>query len=149
MTKVSHKTNSQSINEQLLSYVREREDTIRTYIKLMGLVLEDIEKNDTAALESHSRTEEGIVGRLESLQRTILALRKGRGSLEIEGAEAEAEERFRSLCRTALQKNSGNREKMRREMGNIQDRIGRLRSLKARTGTYQPRPRSRYIDIQG
>lgn len=137
------------MNDQLLSYIREREDTIRTYIRLMELVLEDIEKKDTEAVESHSRTEEGIVSRLESLQRTILALRKERKSPELEGAEAEAEERFRGLCRTALLKNSGNREKMRREMGNIQGRIDQLRRLKARTGTYQPQPRSRYVDIQG
>ncbi|MDY7029981.1 MAG: hypothetical protein SVR04_16955 [Spirochaetota bacterium] len=146
---MSHTTNLQSINQQILTYTREREDTIRTYIELMELVSNDIEKKDTEAIESHARTEEGLVSRLESLQRTIVALRKERNSREIGATEAETEERFRSLCRTALQKNSGNREKMRLEMGSIKNEMARLRRLKARTGTYRPQPRSRYVDIEG
>ncbi|MGC9311279.1 MAG: hypothetical protein ACP5IA_01205 [Sediminispirochaetaceae bacterium] len=146
---MSNKTDSQSIDQQLLTYIREREATIHTYIELMELVSNDIEKKDTEAIESHSRIEEGLVSRLESLQRTIIALRKERNSRKIEGSEADAEERFRSLCRTALQKNSGNREKMRLEMGTIKNEMTRLRRLKARTGTYKPQPRSRYVDIEG
>ncbi len=149
MTKVSDTTNSQAINQQLLTYLREREESIRMYIELMELVLKDIEKKDAEAIETHSKTEEGIMSRLESLQRTILVLRNERNTREIEGAEAEAEERFRNLCRIALQKNSGNREKMSREMGRVKNEMTRLRRLKARTGTYRPQPRTRYVDMEG
>lgn len=143
---ISGKDISSTVIQKLLTYLQAREKALQAYISLMKHVSHDLSTGDDPALEEHSRIEESLIQRLESLQRTISAFR--REYPDTRAGTEEEEMRFQALCEEALRWNSENRKKLAAELGSVSGHMSRIRKLRARTGISRSRPKSRYIDIE-
>jgi anion-transporting ArsA/GET3 family ATPase len=129
---------------QLLELLRQRQEAIEEYIRLLGLIEDDISRRDSEKLLVHSEVERRLLGRLKALQKVIPSFQ----TTEAAPAVKELEGRFKELNAAAIRKLLHSRDLFKQALFHTGEELNRVRRARARTGRRYSPARSLYIDIE-
>jgi hypothetical protein len=141
--------------KRLVTFLRDRDFVMDTYIDVLELQKRDIETSDMDAFAEHSRMEAELIDRLEALHRVVVPLRGEHGGADAGGAEEvrRLDAAFERKCQRAIEKNRENQGMIRSELKGLKAQLSGLRKFSARTGasylgSSQRHQQPRYIDFE-
>lgn len=157
-------SDSAPVIRKLITYLHLRESVMDTYLKVLELESEDISGGDAEKLTLHAQMEQELLERMEALQKVITGLYHDTEHTSAAGDKSSAkhyrqrsdeeqrlEQSFNEKCDAALDKNRGNQENLKRELGVITQNLKNVRRFQTRAGRSaggSGSPQSRFIDIE-
>ena len=133
------------VERRLHSYLVKRGELLKEFQELLSLSLEGGGIHSREKLVQYQRERNLKLRAMEDLERVIRALRRDFFQGRVRFTELEVE--FQKELKKVLPRAERNEELFQQELERINRELGRVRSLRNRTGRRERGPRSRYIDI--